>query len=127
MSTWGRCSAIPGEGAGPKDSGKLAGMLSRRVAQGLIEKALKQGTQIQAKVGAGADGLGWKGADFQATARLASETEGFSELLVESSSASGEPWKGSLQISNGSCAFVRYPSGESLLIVIGGGSKKENP
>ena len=119
---------VPGESdAGPKDSGKLSGMMSKRVAQGLIEKALKQGKPVQAKVGAGAGGLGWKGADFQATARLGSETEGFSELLVESSSTSGEPWKGSLQIRHGSCAFVRYPAGESLLIVIGGGSKKEDP
>lgn len=118
---------VPGESDGPKDSGKLSGMMSKRVAQGLIEKALKQGKPIQAKVGAGLDGLAWKGAEFQATARLTSETEGFSELLVDSSSTSGEPWKGSLQIRHGSCAFVRYPAGESLLIVIGGGSKKEDP
>ncbi len=121
----------PGESDGPGNAATLRGVMSKKSAKDLIEKALRQGKQIQAKVGAGKDGVDWKMADIEMKASLAGEEGGFSELLVESSSGA-QTWKHSVQLGSGTCAVLRYPSGESVLIVTGrsspvGGVTKEEP
>ncbi|WP_035601786.1 hypothetical protein [Haloferula sp. BvORR071] len=112
-----------GGNTGPKDVPLLRGLIHKQVAKELLEKALKQGNSVQVKIGEGKQGVDWKVAEFGVKASLGGdrEGEGFPDLLVESSPECGEVTKQSVTIATGTCALVRYPSGESLLIVIGGG------
>ncbi|MCW1925845.1 hypothetical protein OKA05_25020 [Luteolibacter arcticus] len=109
------------DGPAPLQSGpQLRGMIHKAQAQKYLERALREDTPVQVKVGAAGDGLGWKDQKLDLTARLNNPDVAFPELFVETS-AEGVSTKISMQVSCGTCAVVSYPSGESVLIVVGGG------
>lgn len=112
---------MPGDPVVPPSVPLLKGVMGKASAQKMLERALRQGSPIQAKVGMGSDGVGWKGGKLDLSARLNQLEDPIPELSVEAS-ADGEASTMSLQVSPGACAVVRYPSGESVLLVIGGTS-----
>ncbi|WP_265595023.1 hypothetical protein [Haloferula sp. BvORR071] len=110
---------VPGESAAELGVPLVRGMMSKTIACQLLEKALRQGATIQGKVGSGAEGIAWKGEKIDISARLENAGEGFPELRIESSEDGGTTTKMAMQLAAGTCAVVRYPSGRSVLVVIG--------
>ncbi|MEK7951882.1 hypothetical protein [Luteolibacter soli] len=113
-------SDSPSDLPAPQGVPLVKGMVHKALAQQYLEGALRQGTAAQVKVAAGADGLDWKGEKLELSAHLGKPDEPFPDLLVDAS-AEGESTKISLTVPSGTCALVRSPQGESVLIVIGGG------